>query len=342
MELNLTAKQKEQLELRHKVERDKYICDRIKAVLLRSESWSLDRISQALRLHKDSVRRHLVEYAEEEKLAPQNGGSPGKLNEKQTEELIAHVENNLYQKVADICVHVNTTYQVNYTVSGMTWWLKQNRFVYKKPKGVPAKADEAKQKEFVEIYEQLKATVPVKEPIVFMDSVHPTMETKTTSGWIRKGQDKQIFTTASRTRLNITGAINLKTMKVIYNDYETINGETTINFFKALKKAYPNAPLIHVILDQSGYHRSDDVQRYARSHKIKIHFLPSYSPNLNPIERLWKVMNEHARNNRFFSSAKQFRETIFEFFNHTLSTISSSLRSRINDNFHIVKIAPSF
>jgi transposase len=342
MGINLTAEQKEQLEIRHKSERDKYICDRIKAVLLRSENWSLDRISQALRLHKDSVRRHLAEYAEEEKLAPQNGGSNGKLNEEQTEELVAHVENSLYQKVADICVHVKAAYGINYTVSGMTWWLKQNLFVYKKPKEIPAKADEIKQKEFIKIYEKLKAEVPAKEPIVFMDSVHPTMETKTTSGWIRKGKDKQIFTTASRTRLNITGAINLKTMKVTHDEYETINGETTISFLKTLKKDYPKAPLIHVILDQSGYHRSEDVQLYAKAHRIKIHFLPSYSPNLNPIERLWKVMNEHARNNRFFSSAKQFRETIFEFFNYTLPKISSSLRSRINDNFHILKIASSF
>ncbi|MDR3187097.1 MAG: transposase, partial [Holosporaceae bacterium] len=70
---------------------------------------------------------------------------------------------------------------------------------------------------------------------------------------------------------------------------------------------------------------------------IKLHFLPPYSPNLNPIERLWKVMNEHARNNRFFGSAKDFRESIFGFFAETWPLIRPYMSTRINDSFHIVK-----
>ncbi|KPU83211.1 hypothetical protein JI57_02045, partial [Psychromonas sp. PRT-SC03] len=60
---------------------------------------------------------------------------------------------------------------------------------------------------------------------------------------------------------------------------------------------------------------------------------PPYSPNLNPIERLWKVMNEHARNNRYFATAKAFRESINHFFDTTLPTIGADLEMRINDNF---------
>jgi transposase len=50
---------------------------------------------------------------------------------------------------------------------------------------------------------------------------------------------------------------------------------------------------------------------------IVLHYLPPYSPNLNPIEIVWKVMNEHVRNNLFFSLAKEFREAIKQFFDHT-------------------------
>jgi transposase len=70
---------------------------------------------------------------------------------------------------------------------------------------------------------------------------------------------------------------------------------------------------------------------------IKLHFLPPYSPNLNPIERLWKVMNEHARNNRFFKGAKDFKEAINCFFDETLPEIGSTLNERINDNFQLLK-----
>lgn len=65
--------------------------------------------------------------------------------------------------------------------------------------------------------------------------------------------------------------------------------------------------------------------------------LPSpYSPNLNPIERMWKLMNEHARNNRYFSSTREFRDAISVFFNQTLPDIADSLTSRIKDHFQVL------
>ncbi|MCK5819333.1 MAG: transposase, partial [Psychromonas sp.] len=52
----------------------------------------------------------------------------------------------------------------------------------------------------------------------------------------------------------------------------------------------------------------------AKNLNIILHYLPPYSLNLNPIERLWKVMNEYARNNKYFSTAKEFWRSIDEFF----------------------------
>ena len=167
------------------------------------------------------------------------------------------------------------------------------------------------------------------------------MATKISRGWIRKGIDKSLPTFATRTRINISGAIELSSMKTVIDDYKTINSESTIDFFEKIKMVYSKADKIHIILDQSGYHRSIEVAEYAKKNKIKLHFLPPYSPNLNPIERLWKVMNEEVRNNYFFKSAKEFREKITEFFQWTLPNIAKSLTSRINDNFHLVEIEPA-
>jgi hypothetical protein len=50
-------------------------------------------------------------------------------------------------------------------------------------------------------------------------------------------------------------------------------------------------------------------------------------------------MNEHARNNRYFSNAKEFRQPIRHFFNVTLTDIADTLNSRINDNFQVLKPA---
>ncbi len=94
---------------------------------------------------------------------------------------------------------------------------------------------------------------------------------------------------------------------------------------------------VHLILDRSGYHRSMLVAEKAIKLNIKLHFLPPYSPNLNPIERLWKVMNEQVRNNRFFKSSKHFKEAINLFFDDILPNIGHELNDRINDNFEILK-----
>ena len=168
MDLKLSSEEKATLELRHVSERDKYVCDRIKAVLLASEGWSVSKISQALRLHRDTISRHLKDFESERKLSPGNGGSSSRLDEKQSEELIAHLETNFYQKASEICAHVLSKYQITYTVSGVTAWLKSHAFSYKKPKEVPAKADAEKQKEFIDYYTQLKTETPENEPILFI------------------------------------------------------------------------------------------------------------------------------------------------------------------------------
>lgn len=205
---------------------------------------------------------------------------------------------------------------------------------------MPHKFDPTKQAEFIEHYEVLKAQV-TDEPILFIDAMHPTQATKVSSGWIKTGQDKSIKTTGSRTRLNSVGAIDLNDIgAAIVKRYEKVNSETLQDFFETIRQQYPSQKEIHLILDGAGYHRARDLINRAKELKITLHYLPPYSPNLNPIERLWKVMNEHVRNNQYFSTAKQFREKIDDFFQNTLPKIGNSLTSRINDNFQVLKPAP--
>ena len=338
---SIDDKRKDELEQRHRCERDGRVRDRIKAVLLKSEGWKARDIAQALRIHEETVRQHLADWESEEKLEPQNGGSCSKLNDAQSRALVVHLQATTYTRALDICAQVIAMFGIHYTVSGMTKWLKEHDFSYKQPKAVPAKADLVKQEEFVEKYLGLLDDTPRDEPILFMDSAHPTMATKIACGWIRRGIDKPIAQTASRTRVNVMGAIELTSMNVVSCRPDYVNAETTVCFFDQIKTAYPNAPKIHIILDQSGYHRSQWVRDSAREKNIELHYLPPYSPNLNPIERLWKVMNEEVRNNVFFASAKAFRQAITEFFEKKIPKISQSLRDRINDNFQTIKPVPS-
>lgn len=325
------------LRSRHRAEKDRRTADRIKAVLLADKGWSCKQIAEALFLDEGTAHRHINEYIEQQKLSIESGGSQSKLSEAQAAELIKHLEDLTYVKVADICGHVLATYGISYTVAGMRSWLQFHKFSYKKPKGTPAKADPVKQAAFIKAYEALLKETPHNEPILFGDGVHPTMATKITYGWIRRGKDKPIATIASRTRINLFGSINLETMKAIVKEYVTIDSEAMVSYLKVLRAEYPDAPLIHLIIDNGPYNTSDETREAAKELGIKLHFLPPYSPNLNPAERLWKVMNENVRNNRVFKSAKEFGQAINGFFKDTWPEIAWFMRDRINDNFQRLK-----
>lgn len=342
MKLILTPDQKQALETLHDQTRDGRVRDRIKAVLLTSEGWTTAMISQALRIHESTVRNHLADYTMSEKLMPENGGSQSRLSAEQTLALIAHLTEHTYHHNNQIVAYVLQQFGVKYTVAGMHKWLRKNGFSYKKPKGVPHKFDAEKQQAFVEQYTKLKANCGADETILFMDAVHPTQATKITHGWIRTGHDKPIETTGSRTRINLLGAVALDNIEgAIVNEYEFVNSETIVQFLGLLREKYPQNHKLHLILDGAGYHIANVVKNTAESLNIELHYLPPYSPNLNPIERLWKVMNEHARNSVYFKTKREFRAALDRFFKETLPSIGSSLTSRINDNFQMLKSASS-
>jgi transposase len=91
----LTPEEKVILELRHQSCQDRKEGDRIKAILLRSEGWTVPMISQALRINQSTIIRHIKEY-ELGKLKNESGGSSGSFTESQTQELIAHIEAHTY------------------------------------------------------------------------------------------------------------------------------------------------------------------------------------------------------------------------------------------------------
>ena len=173
-----------------------------------------------------------------------------------------------------------------------------------------------------------------------MDAVHPTQSTKLACGWIKKGMDKVVKTTRSRTRLNIVGALSLNNIVgTVTEQYDTINSANIVGFMSKVRQHYPLSTTLNLIIDGAAYHRSREVKSAAKELNIKLHYLPPYSPNLNSIERLWKIMNEYARNNVYFPTAKDFRAEISKFFPTTLPEIGASLVTRITDNFQVLKPA---
>lgn len=277
---------------------------------------------------------------QQQKIKPENGGSESKLTEAERRALISHLKEKTYLYVKDICAHVKNTFGKRYSISGMTKWLQMNGFRYKKPHGVPAKADKNQQKIFIEYYNKMKLKTTGKEPIYFADSVHPQHQTHLSYGWIFKGIRKEIPMTGRQYRLNFIGGICLEGHRIVYENTEKVNAESIKAFLKKLRNKHSGGEKIHLIWDNAGYHRSEEVKNYAKILSIELHFLPPYSPNLNPIERLWKIMHEQVSYNKYYEKFSEFTDATFDFFK-SISKCKKILRSRITDNFQTLN-SPMF
>ena len=175
-----------------------------------------------------------------------------------------------------------------------------------------------------------------EDVVLFGDSVHPTQQTRVAYGWIKKKKDQPIETTGARKRINVMGALNLETMQFDYKDFETIRAESAIQFLKIIEEKYNRAKNIYLIWDQAGYHTAEEVQKYLQTSRVKVHYLPPRSPNLNAIERLWKIMHEYVSNNKVYAKFKDFKTSLFDFFDNIIPNIKEILISRITDNFQII------
>ena len=246
-------------------------------------------------------------------MKPENGGSFEKLSQDQSSKLEKHLTEVTYLYVKDIVAYVVATYGVSYTISGMCSWLKRHNFSYKKPSFVPGKANEEQQKLWIAEYKQLKQSLPKDETICFMDGVHPTHNTHLSYGWIKKGLRKELPSNTGRARLNLSGSIDVLSQKLIIQEDKTLNAASTILFLEKLEKAYPCKKKIHLFCDNARYYKNKAVTAYLQTSKIKIHFLPPYSPNLNPIERLWKLLKEKVMCNVYYEYFDDFKHAVLGF-----------------------------
>jgi transposase len=336
--MNISPEIKLELERRARQTRDVHERLRLCVVLAGSEGMSVESIAQAHRISVQSVYRYLSEFELETKTRHDSrGGSQSKLNEIQTKELHDHLQKVTYLHVKRVCEYVKANYKIDYSISGMTFWLKENGFVYKQPIKVPGRLSQEKQEAFIETYEVLKTNLSENEEIYFIDAVHPQFQSQAVCGWIKKGEIKTLSTTSDQYRMHFVGAIELKKMEIIAAEYETVNAESVITFFKSLE-ANSTASTIHVISDNGPSNKNKRLQEYLKTSKIKMHYLPPYSPNLNPIERLWKILRERKTYNKCYGKFSDFQIAIRNFFFEDIPKIKEKLRERINDNFQRIQL----
>lgn len=298
--------------------KDGKLAYKINAVILLGSDWTIEEVVEALLLDDETLRSYVKNYLSGGVSAlMQNNykGSEPKLSEDQIQKLCAELDAHIYPTTHAIADYISGQFDVFYTIRGLTDLLKRLDYVYKKPKIVPGNADPEAQEIFLKQFSEFMDKKEEKDAVFFVDAVHPTHNTLASYGWMRKGKARELQSNSGRSRLNIHGAMNAETFETtIVSSEDNINTDSTISLFEYLIVLYPLAKTIYVILDNAKYHFSQEVQAWVKNSKIKLVFLPSYSPELNLIERLWRVFKKNVLYNRYYKTFDEFKNACIAFF----------------------------
>lgn len=137
--------------------------------------------------------------------------------------------------------------------------------------------------------------------ILFEDEASFQLDPTLHRTWSRVGVQPRIPTRGERKTAHIYGTIALHDARFTYAFAEVFNGGTFLSFLKILVGRYRRK--IFLIIDNGPCHNLDAVGQAwlaANAHRIELHRLPPYSPELNAIEAVWKRTRRMTTHNRFF------------------------------------------
>jgi len=177
----------------------------------------------------------------------------------------------------------------------------------------------------------LDAAVAGQGHVFFVDAAHFVFGTFLCCLW----SFARIFVRAAsgRQRFNVLGAWNAVTHELIaVTNTTAVNTETMCELLRKMAALGLTGP-ITLVLDNARYQRNAAVQALAEQLGITLLFLPSYSPNLNLIERLWKFIKRRALYGRYHPTFAEFRAAIQETLDGLPTTHAEPLKTLMTLNF---------
>jgi transposase len=316
---------------------------RVRVILALDAGYTIKEVADILLLDEDTVSNWKKKYQKRQFfsdwLKEYYAGYNGKLTEEQIKEIEGFVKKHTVTDSREVVKFIKERFDKAYTITGVTKLLHRLGFVYKQVVLIPGKLNEEKQAVWLQEYKSLAKDKKESEVILFGDGVHPTHNIHKTKAWIKKGEEKQIKTNTGRGRLNINGALDMKTMTVTTHFSKTINAEETMKLFDKIQLVYKDKTTIYLIVDNARYYKNKDVTAYLKQKgcRLKLIFLPPYSPNLNFIERLWKFMKKYIIGVKYREKFKEFEYDIHHFFDN-FDQYGTRLRQFIGTDLHLVKL----
>ena len=193
--------------------------------------------------------------------------------------------------------------------------LHRRTLSWKKAKKLLGRADPERRQAFVaQLQSVLEGAQRDRHLVVYVDEAHIHQDADLGYGWAERGER---FWGASPSpglsaRVSFYGLYLYNEGQVRLWPYPRANGDHTIAVLQRLRAEVPERPLI-VLWDGAPYHRAKTVREAARTLGITLMPLPGYSPDLMPVEALWRWLREDVTDHHCHTSAEDLTRRAADF-----------------------------
>ncbi|HJZ56235.1 MAG TPA: IS630 family transposase, partial [Gemmataceae bacterium] len=173
-------------------------------------------------------------------------------------------------------------------------WLREADLVWRRPRPTIRPKDPDREAKLRTLRARLQS-LPADETAVFLDEVNVNLNPKVGCQWMRRGQQAAVETPGTNEKRYLAGSIHWRTGRIILTEGKPKEGRGAALFCRHLddlRRAFRHYKVIHVVCDNAGFHKPEKskvVRAYLAewSGRVVLHYLPTYSPDCNPVERVW-------------------------------------------------------
>jgi transposase len=297
--LTLSKEEIEVLQTQYKGERDRRIAERLHCIILYAQGYGLKELKRILLVGIRTLKKWIQTFITQglEGLRQWDyQGQACNLSDEQWVEVEVELERQPYHYAKQVVAFIKEKFGIEYSERGMQALLRRKGYRRIKTRLVPGQVDEDKQqeqREFMESYFKLKADLGPQDRIYHVDATHPTHNVRISYVWTKKGRRRRVRSNSGRKRYNILGAYcPLDQEYIDIRDTNNVNAQTLQHLIDEIRTRHPDAQRIILILDNARYNHAKIVREHIEDTNLELKFLPSYSPNLNLIERLWRFLKD--------------------------------------------------
>lgn len=178
-----------------------------------------------------------------------------------------------------------------------------------------AKGDAKRQAAFQRELEFIKKLITENVTMFYVDETHVHAYQALRTTWAEVGNQKQVSSYGHHDHVSIFGAVDVQQGDVVFHRASSANAETFLGSLRRLKEKYADRFLV-LVLDNARIHHAKMVQAFLDGEEdAAFHFIffPPYTPQLNPIERLWKWLKDEVIANVFHKDQNDIAQSITRF-----------------------------